>query len=101
MQEYQSCQLNDVDVDMDDNKEELSFIPDAVSTREVGDWPWRTRFSSTRSWSFSAAKDIQREESVECRHGCGESEQGVGGRRRQAKKDWHCCKRARTCNGQA
>ena len=30
-QEYESCQLNDMDVDMDENKQELSFIPIAVS----------------------------------------------------------------------
>ena len=27
-----SCQSNDMDVDMDENEEELSFIPSAVST---------------------------------------------------------------------
>ena len=30
-QEYESCQLNDMDVDMDENEQELSFIPIAVS----------------------------------------------------------------------
>ena len=29
-QEYESCQRNDVDVDMCENKDELSFIPSAV-----------------------------------------------------------------------
>ena len=31
-QEYESCQLNAMDLDMDENKEELSFIPCAVSS---------------------------------------------------------------------
>ena len=31
-QEYESCQLTDIDVDMDENKEEWSFIPSAVSS---------------------------------------------------------------------
>ena len=31
-QEYESCQLTDMDVDMDENKEEWSFIPSAVSS---------------------------------------------------------------------
>ena len=30
-QEYESCQLNDMDVDMDENKQELIFLPIAVS----------------------------------------------------------------------
>ena len=30
-QEYESCQLHDMDVDVDENKEEISFIPSAVS----------------------------------------------------------------------
>ena len=30
-QEYESCQQNDMDVDMDENNEELSFVPSAVS----------------------------------------------------------------------
>ena len=29
-QDYESCQLNDMEVDMDENKEESSFIPSAV-----------------------------------------------------------------------
>ena len=32
MQGYESCQQNDMDVDMDGSKEELSFIPSAVSS---------------------------------------------------------------------
>ena len=31
-QEYESCQQNDMNVDVDENKEELSFIPSAVSS---------------------------------------------------------------------
>ena len=30
-QEFESCQQNDMDVDVDANEEELSFIPNAVS----------------------------------------------------------------------
>ena len=30
-QEYEPCQLNDVDVDMDENNGEMSFIPSALS----------------------------------------------------------------------
>ena len=33
-QEYESSQLNDMDVDMDENKKELSFIPIAVSSSD-------------------------------------------------------------------
>ena len=33
--ESESCQLNDMDVDMNENKEELSFIPSVV-TRTAG-----------------------------------------------------------------
>ena len=32
MQEHESCQLNDMDVDTDENKEEFSLIPSAVSS---------------------------------------------------------------------
>ena len=31
-QDYESCQWNDMDVDMDENMEELSFIPSVVSS---------------------------------------------------------------------
>ena len=34
-QEYESCQLNNMDMDMNENKEELSFIPSVV-TRTAG-----------------------------------------------------------------
>ena len=30
--EYESCQLTDMDVDMDEHKEELIFVPSAVSS---------------------------------------------------------------------
>ena len=31
-QEYESCQQNDIEVVMHENKEELSFVPSAVSS---------------------------------------------------------------------
>ena len=31
-QEYESCQQNDMNVDVDENKEEVSFVPSAVSS---------------------------------------------------------------------
>ena len=34
-QEYESCQLSDMDVDMDEKKEELSFIPSSAEWHEL------------------------------------------------------------------
>ena len=39
MLEYESCQLKDMDVDMDENKEELGFIPSVVSWKEMFEVP--------------------------------------------------------------
>ena len=53
-QECGSCQRNDMDVDMDENKEELSFIP---SVNSSAGW-YEPQFMSDTRWS-SATKLLQ------------------------------------------
>ena len=67
-QEYESCKLNDMDVHMDENKEEFSFIPSAVSSSAGWREPlfmcdrqrWKKRFQHFDAASVTLAESCTR-----------------------------------------
>ena len=63
-QEYESCQVNGMDVDMDENEEELSFIPSAVS-RTAG---WHERRQAAHDKSLQKKMQNEKEPRVNGKH---------------------------------